>query len=378
TVRYLVFGILFSLIVGVTSAQGAVIERCTNTGIQQRTPEFMPNGIILTAFDAESLWVYDISRDTRYPLPETRPCNGTCHLSPNAQELIYLNPETYIFSVMRVDGTFRTPLVSNASEVQWWAQDILLVWTPDQRVYLRFRDNAPPEPDLIPADGVRTIQPGGRYGVRIQLNDGVFNRYLVNLDDVTQATVYLSPDRPYFNASAWSPSGQYLAYVGDGTFDSNANITGSELYLIQTVADSTPQQLTNLHAVYGAARINGYNPSDLSWSPDNTRVAFWVINLLGSNPQANTAEAVLHMVDIRTGETFRYCAFSTAEHTPETPRIIWSPDGSHMAFAGDVEGDGKGALLLAVNANTGQFTELSDGMFPVYGIPQLTAWGVSP
>jgi hypothetical protein len=49
-----------------------------------------------------------------------------------------------------------------------------------------------------------------------------------------------------------------------------------------------------------------------------------------------------------------------------------------LAFAGNVLGDEKGALLLTVNVDTGEFTELSNGMFPVFGIPQLSAWGYAP
>ena len=115
-----------------------------------------------------------------------------------------------------------------------------------------------------------------------------------------------------------------------------------------------------------------------SLNNDGTQIAFWVLDLNSANPSEATGSAMLHSVNVLTGEVRRYCGFEATEHTPETPRIIWSPDSSHIAFAGNIPADDKGALLLAMSRETGIFTELSNGMFPVYGIPQLDAWGEVP
>ncbi|MGJ3240388.1 MAG: TolB family protein [Anaerolineae bacterium] len=354
-----------------TQAQDNIVSLCPDTDIQIRSASFEPGGLILTAFDSQALWVYDINRNTRYPLPGTRPCTSNCHLSPDAQWIIYLDPENYRFSKMRLNGTQRTPLVSDASEVDWWNQDTLVIWTTDQQAYLRPEADLQAEPEPFSPSGLVSIQPDGRSALRITGDEGQFNRVIVNLDDPTQAPIVLAEDVPYFNASAWSPDGQYLAYV-QRTIEG-----GSELYLTR-VDGTEQQQLTALSSAYGAVRINGYAPTDLSWSPDGQYLAFWVIPLTGTNPEADTDEAVLHVVALADGETRRYCHYSTREHTPETPRIIWSPDSTHLAFAGNIPGDDKGALLLAVDVTTGTFTELSNGMFPVYGIPQLNAWGTVP
>jgi Tol biopolymer transport system component len=371
--------IAFLLFIPAVQAQG-IVERCPGTGIQFRSPNFEPSGIILTAFDSAAVWVYNISRDTRYPLPDTRPCTSNCHLSPDYRWFTYLDPTTYTFGKMRLDGTERTHLVAEATEVQWWDESTLLIWTPDHRAYLRPEADVNAAPEFLNVRGIRSLQPYGRWGLYIAAENGQFNRYLLNLEnrDTPEEQRYLlAPDRTYFNAAAWSHDGRYLAYVGDGALDESVGARGGEIFLASP-NNAIPQQLTYLSSEYGAVRINGYAPADLSWSPDNSRIAFWVLDMTGSDPGTQSNNAVLHMLDIRSLELYRYCAFTAAEHTPETPRLIWSPDGTHLAFAGNVPGDDKGALLLALNVESGQFTELSNGMFPVFGIPQLSAWGHAP
>ena len=361
-------------------AQAGIIELCPSTEIQFRPANFEPGGIILTAFDSLAVWVYNISRDTRYPLPDTRPCTSNCHLSPDYRWFTYLDPTTYTFGKMRLDGTQRTPLVAEATEVQWWDESTLLIWTPDHRAYLRAEADMGASPEFLNVRGIRSLQPYGRWGLYIAAENGQFNRYLLNLEnrDTPEEQRYLlAPDRTYFNAAAWSHDGRYLAFVGDGAYDESVGATGGEIFLASP-NNAIPQQLTYLSRAYGAVRINGYAPADLSWSPDNSRIAFWVLDMNSADPASISNQAVLHVLNVQSLEISRYCAFSAAEHTPETPRLIWSPDSSHVAFASNLPGDDKGALLLAVNVATGQFTELSNGMFPVFGIPQLSAWGYAP
>jgi hypothetical protein len=73
-----------------------------------------------------------------------------------------------------------------------------------------------------------------------------------------------------------------------------------------------------------------------------------------------------------------YCGYSTTEHTPNPPRLIWSPDSTHLAFGGNVPADDKGYLLLALDTTTGIFTELSNGLFPALGTADPVAWGLRP
>jgi Tol biopolymer transport system component len=197
------------------------------------------------------------------------------------------------------------------------------------------------------------------------------------LSGIAEVRVELGQNEVYLNAAAWSPDGASLAYVAPGRFDSSINAEGGEIFLIQP-GDSAPQQMTDLNSLYGATRINGRSSSELSWSPDSTRIAFWAIELLGADIAMNTGNAVIHILDIDTGELVSYCGFSTTEHTPNPPRLIWSPDASHLAFAGNIPADDKGYLVLALDTATGIFTELSNGIYPALGQADVVAWGLQP
>jgi hypothetical protein len=116
----------------------------------------------------------------------------------------------------------------------------------------------------------------------------------------------------------------------------------------------------------------------LSWSPDGRSIAFWVIKLKGPDPEKDAGEATIHVLNVDTGEITAYCGFTTADHTPNPPRLIWSPDSTHVAFGADVKGDNKSYLLLALDLATGTFTELSNGIYPTFGGANPVAWGTPP
>ena len=205
---------------------------------------------------------------------------------------------------------------------------------------------------------------------------------LVNLElrglmNVREQRVELGADAVYFGSSAWAPNGHWLALVAPGTFDSRVSIAGGELFGIRP-GDAAPTQWTNFSAIYGAVRINGRSSGDLSWSPDSTKIAFWVTELLGPDPTANLGNSVLHVYDVTTNELRRYCGFSTTEHTPNPPRLTWSPDGTHVAFGGNVPNDDRGYLLLALDIESGVFTTLSEGIYPALGTADVIAWGPTP
>ncbi len=365
-------------------------EVCPGIPLQTRAPGFQPGGLILTAFDKSGMWLYNINRDSRYPLPETRPCNRHCRLSPDARWITYVDAKTNSYAKMRLDGTQRILLadyidtdlvnVNYANDVEWWPENRLLIWTPGHKAY--WITEADPEPHYLNVQGIVSIQPGGTWGLYLeQLGDG-FTRSLLNietryLNGIAGGQIMLGPDTPYFNASGWSPNGTQFAYVAPDQFDANASIAGAELFVINPdTAELT--KLTDLNSTYGAARINGGIRSELSWSPDSTHIAFWVIELLGPAYENDTGNAQIHIVDTRTGEVRAYCGFATTEHTPDPPRLQWSPDGTHLAFGGNVPGDDKGYLLLTLNIETGVFTSLSEGIFPAVGAADIIAWGLPP
>ena len=361
------------------SAASSVVEVCPSGGIQVRSSQFTPGGIILTAFDKSSMWVYNIDSNSRYPLPDTRPCGTNCRLSPDAEWITYVDSVTEGYAKMRVDGTQRTPLIDYAADVEWWTNDTLLVWTPGKDAYLQPELGG--DRDYLNVTSVATVQPGGRWGIKVKQVDDTFHRLMVNLaagDEIDATGVDLGVDLPYYDSAAWSPNGQWLAYVAPVTVDSSSGTTGSEIYAVQPGTTYLPNKWTDLTSLYGAVRINGLTSGDLSWSPDGTHIAFWVMRLSGDNPETDAAAASIYVLNISSGEIHSYCGFTTTEHTPNPPRLIWSPDSTHVAFGGNVPGDDKGYLLLALDINSGVFTQLSEGIFPTLNGPDPVAWGLAP
>jgi hypothetical protein len=355
-------------------AFGTITRTCPTEGIQTSSAGFQPGGLILTSFDGRALWLYNIDTGTRYPLPDTVPCTRNCRLSPDFRSITFFDDNLNAFSQMRLDGTGRRMIIENAADVEWWGDGVYLIWTPGHGAFLLTESTGAREP--LNVTGVTSIQPGGRWGVRVAQQGDAFNRTLVNLSDLS-ATVELGLDMPYFNAQSWSHDGRLLAYVAPIVLNPTLGMVGSELY---TVAPDTGarQPLTNLAAEYGPARINGLAVGELAWSPDGGRIAFWVTPLTGPNPQSDAGEATIHVVEVATGNVMVYCGFSTSAHTPNPPRLLWSPTGTHLAFAGRVEGSTGGTLLLALNTIDGTYTSLSEGIAPALGAPDVVAWGLPP
>lgn len=364
-----------------TSAQTPIRRVCPATVQNNLGGIYSPGGIVWTAFDAQATWVYDLDRGVRYPLPETAPCGRGCRPSPDRTWVTYFNIDTYAFNKMRFDGSGRALVNTYASDVEWWNPNTYLVWTPGHEAYLQSVETGITERSLN-ADGAISIQPGGTWSVVLQptADRTGFERELVDLatrglsGGIPELRVDLGMDAPYFNAQSWSPDGSRLAFVK--TVDVEGR-TGGEIFLIAP-GEAQPIQLTNLSATYGAVRLNGLSVGELSWSPDGSRIAFWLTPITGGDPTANLGRSLIHMVDVNTGEITAYCGYTTTNHTPNPPRLVWSPDGTHLAFAGDVEGDEYSYLLLLLNTETGVFTAMSNGIVPAMGAADVFAWGRLP
>jgi len=87
---------------------------------------------------------------------------------------------------------------------------------------------------------------------------------------------------------------------------------------------------------------------------------------------------MLHVVDVTTHNVTAYCGYSTADSTPNPPHLVWSPDGQYIAFGGAVRNNERGYVLLALDTETGVYTALSEGIFPMFGAPDVVAWGLPP
>ncbi|MBC8171309.1 MAG: hypothetical protein H7X77_06540, partial [Anaerolineae bacterium] len=139
-----------------------------------------------------------------------------------------------------------------------------------------------------------------------------------------------------------------------------------------------PGQYTRFTTDEVSVRIGGQTPANgLSPSPDGTKLAFWVTPLTGADLAVDTGAAMLHVLDVATGAVTRYCDYSTLAHTPNPPRLVWSPDSTHLAFADNIPDDPRGYLLIALNLADGVYIELSEGLYPALGTASPIAWGLA-
>jgi len=382
--HYRLLGLLALLLisgVSVIQADNAITRVCPTDEITTRTADFTGTGIILTQFDSADLWVYEVGRDRRYPLPDTNACMNHCRLSPDYRWVSYFNDATNAYNRMTLLGTQRTLITEYASDVEWWSDDTYLIWTPARSAYLRAVAGV--EREYLSAPGVIAIQPGGRYALLVEQDGDTFTRSLINLE-VPRERLLLGEDRTYFNAHQWAPDGEWLAYVepvpldagiaNDG--DAAAEVT-SEIFGIKP-GNVLPAQWTDLTDEYGAVRINGIAVGDLAWSPDGRKIAFWVTPLTGADPLTNTGEAMLHVLDVTTRNVTAYCGYSSEQTTPNPPHLAWSPDGHYIAFGGEIANNEAAYVLLALDTESGVYTELSSGIFPMFGAPNVVVWGLPP
>lgn len=362
------------LLTGISYAQ-STDEVCPAQARVARGAQFDPGGLILTAFDRSGLWVVDIDARVRYPLDNTSLCGTNCRLSPDATTISYLDGEEEAYRRMTLDGVFRETFYDDtANDVLYWSPDTLLIYTAGKRAYLHNVSGSLVEIDI---DTVISIQPGGLWALALDYRDGVFVRQLVNIalkNAPDSPRVDVGPEARYFNAAAWSPDGQWVAAVVPVTA---GGVTGGELVIASPMTKET-RQVTDLLDSVGPLRIGGVGTGGVSWSPDSRYVAFWGASITGDDPEMEVEPASLFVYDNESGETKHYCGVTIEDITPEPPRLIWSPDGSHVAFAGNPPDDARGSLLLAVDVETGVFTELTDGMSNLLGRPNILAWGLRP
>ena len=371
--RWSIF-VLLLLLTSVTNA-AAPTEVCPAAARIPRERVFEPGGLILTAFDRQGLWVVDIEARTRYPLENTRLCGTNCRLSPDGRTVTYLDGEEELYRRMTLDGLYRETLYDDtANDVLYWSADTLLIYTAGKRAYLK---NAAGNLTEIDMSTIISIQPGGLWALALDYRDGVFMRQLFNIalkNAPGNPRVEVGPEARYFNAAAWSPDGVMVAAVIPAEAD---GVTGAELVIANPNTKETTQ-VTDFLATVGAIRIGGIGTGGVSWSPDSRYVAFWGAPLTGEDPEIDVQPASLYIYDHELGETRHYCGVTVEDITPEPPRLVWSPDGTHIAFAGNPPDDMRGSLLLALDIESGVFTELTEGMSNLMGRPNILAWGLRP
>lgn len=368
-----------------TQAQNTIGEICPDIPLQNRWEGFdNASGVILTSFDGYSMWAYDVTRNVRYALEGVPACGTNCHLSPDGAWITYLRVTRGDFirtayGKMRLNGSERTQLVESVAEIEWWSDTALLVWDRNHsEAYLQSENGW--RFATLDVRGVTTIQPEGYWGLYIRADGDTFYRSVVDLRTRNRPTAEwkatdLGENIRYFNTGAWSSDGKQYAYVAPMPQADDA--FSGEIFLFEPTTQAITQA-TLFTEIYGNVRINGLAPNELSWSPDNTKIAFWVIPLGEESAEEPTQNGLLHILDVQTGKITYYCGYQSVINTPNPPKLRWSPDGTYIAFGGNPPEDDRGALLMALHTETGVVHVLSVGLASTFGNTDAIAWGILP
>jgi TolB protein len=152
----------------------------------------------------------------------------------------------------------------------------------------------------------------------------------IHLIDVSngEQTIWPFPDCARF--PAWSWNGEWLAYeVNEDIFVARVNAG---------VITSQPYQLTSSDDVEESPTL----------SPDGSQVAFWTVS-----PEQKT----LSIIEVDSGQSRRVGNYSVMRlHAA----LAWSPDGRHIAFTPNHDGDEE---IYIMDVKTGELRQLTDNNY---------------
>ena len=130
---------------------------------------------------------------------------------------------------------------------------------------------------------------------------------------------------------AWSPDGQRIAFVHEGTFDPAARTEESALWIVDS-AGGEPEQIFAGDAM---------RPR---WSPTGSRIVFWAIK----DMELGSAQRDIASISVAGGEPVW---LTEDEHLDWSP--VWSPDGQYVYFLSD-RGGSRNMWRIAVEESTGE------------------------
>ncbi len=181
------------------------------------------------------------------------------------------------------------------------------------------------------------------------------NRIVLWNMQTTQAVTYLtSRNNPYGGEPVWSPSGdEFVMTLED--IDLSKGTLDDELYRVSQDGQNT--LITNLSAYY-----NKYlSVKKYSWSPDASRIAFWLWYGWDKSFQKDQ----LAVLDLETLQVTNYCIEGAA--VGDHP--VWSPDGTQLIIEGRIDKDHLGTILVDLDKKIA---------IQIAGEFRFAGWMVSP
>lgn len=156
---------------------------------------------------------------------------------------------------------------------------------------------------------------------------------------------------------AWQSSGERAAIVAPINTGLKTHSWSDEIFIVER--DGQSWQLTYLYEAFGRP----HNIASLSWSPNGSRIAFWLPD--------GTGNKTLMVADGITGNVTNYCILNvTNDHFPiYLPAPIWSPDGSQLLVENRYASDKSKLLIVDILENIA---------FPIATDANPVGWMIKP
>ena len=150
----------------------------------------------------------------------------------------------------------------------------------------------------------------------------------------------------------WSPDGSYFI-----VFTVNGISVINKEGIVQKTVDINQSAPSTFGDIYSA--------SNFSWSPDGTRVAFWLVSKLQTGNDENYA---LVFWDMNSNNLVNTC-INQGDELPGwgnfKPRLVWSPSGDHIAVYANYRASDNVWDVMVANVEQKSVVKAAQNLYPV-------------
>jgi dipeptidyl aminopeptidase/acylaminoacyl peptidase len=209
-----------------------------------------------------------------------------------------------------------------------------IVIDPDQNSQVNYSFQYFPEFNLYHSDYYVSFDP--------LLSKAIYRNGKINILDLNSRTFVTQMEDGYDRTPivGWRPSSDEAAVVSSIPTKENLYGLPDEIFVVEK--DGQVRQLTHLYDAFGLPlAINS-----LSWSPDGSKIAFWL-----HDKDANTT---LMVTDSVTGNSVNYCISNILDTSFPigVSKPIWSPDGKYLMVENRYATDKNKVLIIDFSTNS--------------------------
>jgi Tol biopolymer transport system component len=146
--------------------------------------------------------------------------------------------------------------------------------------------------------------------------------HLILIDPATGDRTDLGQAAGDVTSLAWSPDGTQIAYATVPLGSPDGNSPDGSVYAVSVDGGEHALIAESIGQVPG-----GEEGSGIQWSPDSTRIAVL------AEPDPHDIRGTLYVMNADGSDRQRLADSVLIEHTLGSPNIVWSPDGTRIAYA---------------------------------------------